>query len=155
MTAHALSSANPKSVRGGVVQTGGTNSSQPLPNVHVTLFEATPALPTTVGQATTDTVGRFTISYKKSKSSSIFFLKADIGEGVEFVTILGSDLPQSTTINELTTVAASYSMAQFYRTGVILGKIVWPPDRRRDERQHRRVRDRAIVAGAIELAECR
>jgi streptogramin lyase len=120
MTAHAVSSANPKSVR-GVVQTGGTSSSQPLPNVHVTLFEATPALPTTVGQATTDTVGRFTISYKKSKSSSIFFLKADIGEGVEFVTILGSDLPQSTTINELTTVAASYSMAQFYRTGVILG----------------------------------
>ena len=51
--------------------------------------------------------------------SSIFFVKADIGEGVEFVTVLGSNLPASVTINELTTVAASYSMAQFYRTGVI------------------------------------
>lgn len=40
---------------------------------------------------------------------------------MEFVTVLGSNLPASVTINELTTVAASYSMAQFYRTGVISG----------------------------------
>src|SRR5436190_20251840 len=43
------------------------------------------------------------------------------GGGVEFVTILGPNLPASLTVNELTTVAASYSMAQFYRTGVIAG----------------------------------
>jgi streptogramin lyase len=120
MTAPAVSSANPKSLR-GAVQTGGTSSSQPLANVHVTLFEATPGLPTAVGDATTDALGRFTIPYRKSKSSSIFFLNADVSHGVEFVTILGSNLPQSATINELTTVAASYSTAQFYRTGVISG----------------------------------
>jgi len=120
MTAHTVSSASSKSLR-GVVQTGGTSSSQPLPNVHVTLLEATSALPTVVGQATTDALGRFTIQYRKRNSSSIFFLKADIGEGVEFVTVLGSNLPQSATINELTTVAASYSMAQFDRSGVISG----------------------------------
>src|SRR5258708_39184064 len=77
MTAHAVSSANPKSFR-GVVQTGGTSSSQPLPNVHVTLLEATPALPTMVGHATTDASGQLTIPYRKSNSSSIFFLRADI-----------------------------------------------------------------------------
>ena len=37
------------------------------------------------------------------------------------MTVLGANLPASVTINELTTVAASYSMAQFYRTGVISG----------------------------------
>ena len=79
------------------------------------------ALPTYVGQATTDTSGRFTIPYKNNNSSNIFFVKADVGEGVEFVTILGPNLPGTATINELTTVAASYSMAQFYRTGVISG----------------------------------
>ena len=120
VTADSVLSANPKSLR-GAVQTGGTSSSQPLPNVHVTLFEATSALPNIVGQTTTDGSGQFTISYKKSSSSSIFFAKADISEGVEFVTILGPNLPAAATINELTTVAASYSMAQFYRTGVISG----------------------------------
>jgi hypothetical protein len=120
LTAHGVLSANPRSLS-GVVQTGGTTSSQPLPNVHVTLFEATRALPTTLGEATTDASGRFTIPYGKNSSSSIFFVKANVGEGVEFVTVLGPNLPASVTINEVTTVAASYSMAQFYRTGVISG----------------------------------
>jgi hypothetical protein len=40
---------------------------------------------------------------------------------VEFVTIIGPNLPSAITINELTTVAAGYSMAQFYKSGVISG----------------------------------
>ena len=40
LTADGVLSANPGSPS-GVVQTGGTSSSQPLSNVHVTLFEAT------------------------------------------------------------------------------------------------------------------
>src|SRR5437773_431139 len=120
LTADGVLSANPGSLS-GVVQTGGTTSSQPLPNVHATLFEATTGQPAMLGQATTDASGRFSIRYTRSTSQSIFYVQADIGEGVEFVTILGSNLPGAVTINELTTVAASYSMAQFYRTGVISG----------------------------------
>src|SRR6266536_4725419 len=120
LTADGALSGNPRSLS-GVVQTGGTSSSQPVPNVQVTLFEATRTLPSALGQATTDVLGRFTIPYKKSSSSSIFFVRADVGEGVEFVTVLGPNLPASVTINELTTVAASYSMAQFLRSGVISG----------------------------------
>ncbi len=120
LTADAALSANPKSLS-GIVQTGGTSSSQPLPNVNVTLFEATLGQPTALGHATTDAAGRFAIPYKKKSSSSIFFVRADVGEGVEFITVLGPNLPASVTINELTTVAASYSMAQFYRTGAISG----------------------------------
>jgi hypothetical protein len=120
LTADAVLSANPKSLS-GIVQTGGTSSSQPLANVQVTLFEATQALPTMIGQATTNASGLFTIPYRNKTSSSIFFVTADIGEGVEFITVLGPDLPASVTVNELTTVAASYSMAQFLRTGVISG----------------------------------
>ena len=120
LTADGVLSANPRSLT-GVVQTGGTSSSQPLPNVNVTLFEATLGQPTALGHATTDVAGRFAIPYRKNNSSSIFFVKADVGEGVEFVTVLGPNLPRSVTINELTTVASSYSMAQFYRSGVISG----------------------------------
>ena len=120
LTAHNGSSANPRSLR-GVVQTGGTSSSQALPNVQVSLFEATTGQPTILGQATTDASGRFSIRYAKSTSHSIFFVEAEVSEGVKFVTVLGPSLPTSVTINELATVAASYSMAQFYRTGVISG----------------------------------
>lgn len=105
----------------GVVQTGGTTVSSPLANAVVTLFEATSSLPTEVGRATTDAAGRFAIPYKQGNSSSIFYLAADIGGGVRFVTVLGPTLPAAATINELTTVAASYSTAQFYRTGAISG----------------------------------
>src|SRR5438874_10349534 len=120
LTAHGVSSASPRSLS-GVVQTGGTSSSQPLPNVHATLFEATTGQSAMLGQATTDASGRFSIRYTRSTSQSIFYVQADIGEGVEFVTILSPNLPASVTINELSTVAASYSMAQFLRSDVISG----------------------------------
>jgi len=105
----------------GVVQTGGTASTQPLADVDITLFEATPARPTVLGRATTNAFGQFTITSPQNTSSSIFYVSADVGAGVEFVAILGPNLPAAVTVNELTTVAASYSMAQFYKTGVISG----------------------------------
>src|SRR3954469_18589878 len=120
LTAHEGSSANPRSLS-GVVETGGTTSNQALRNVQVSLFEATTGQPTMLGQATTDTSGRFSIRYTRSTSHSIFFVQANVNERVKFVTVLGPSLPSSVTINELATVAASYSMAQFYRTGVISG----------------------------------
>src|SRR4030095_2388056 len=85
LTADRASSENPHSL-GGVVHTGGTRSSETTPNGNVTFFEATRALPTTLGQATTDASGRFTIPYRRSRSSRIFFVKADVGEGDECVT---------------------------------------------------------------------
>ena len=105
----------------GIVQTGGTSSTQPLPHIHVTLFEATSTQPTVLGEATTNASGQFSITSQNNTSSSIFYVSADVGRGVEFLSILGTNLPATVTINELTTVAASYSMAQFYKTGVISG----------------------------------
>ena len=93
LTAHGVSSANPRSLS-GIVQTGGTSSSQPLPNVHVTLFEATTGQPAMLGQAITDASGQFSIRYTRNTSQSIFFVTADVGQGVEFVSILGPNLPR-------------------------------------------------------------
>ena len=105
----------------GIVQTGGTAASESLANVRVGLFEATTAEPTLLGQATTDSSGHFLIESPSDHSRGIFYLNANIGEGVKFITVLGPNLPSSAVINELTTVAACYSMAQFYRTGEISG----------------------------------
>ena len=105
----------------GVAETGRGSSAKPPSNVTVTLYEATTAKPKALGHATTNSSGKFVIDSPKDTSSSIFYASADIAIGVEFVTVLGPSLPFSTTLNELTTVAASYSMAQFLQTGVISG----------------------------------
>jgi hypothetical protein len=121
LTATPVVSSGDASLLSGVVQTGGTGSIQPLPDVSVTLFEATDARPTVLGSATTNASGQFAINSPNNTSSSIFYVSADIGGGVELVAVLGPNLPAAVTINELTTVAAGYSMTQFYKTGVISG----------------------------------
>src|SRR5690242_3361113 len=68
---------------GGVVQTGGTSSTHPLPNVQVSLFEATIGQPTMLGQATTNGSGQFSIRYTRDTSHSTFFVQADVAEGVK------------------------------------------------------------------------
>jgi streptogramin lyase len=105
----------------GTIQSGGTSVSVPLRNVNVALFEATTGTPSVLAQARSDSFGHFLITSPKESSASIFFMTADVGVGVQFSAVLGPNLPPSVTMNELTTVAASYSMAQFYRTGVISG----------------------------------
>jgi hypothetical protein len=105
----------------GIVQSGGTSVTVPLADVEVALLEATTDQPVVLSRATTDGSGGFVLSSSRDTSSSIFFVTADVASGVQLVAVLGPTLPAKVTINELTTVAASYSMAQFYRTGMISG----------------------------------
>ena len=105
----------------GTIQSRGTSFFVPLPNVNVTLFEATAGTPKELGQTRSDSFGHFLVTSANDSSASIFFITADVYVGVQFVAVLGPNLPSNVTINELTTVAASYSMVQFYRTGVISG----------------------------------
>lgn len=105
----------------GIVQTGGTTTKLPLANIRVTLFEATTGQSTELERTTTDTSGHFIISSSQHSTPGIFFINADIDEGVKFVAIVGPELPSTVTVNELTTVAASYSLAQFYERGLISG----------------------------------
>ena len=105
----------------GTIQSGGTSSSVPLRNVNVALFEASTGTPNRLAQVKSDSRGHFKITSSKDSTESIFFLSAQVDVGVQFIAVLGPSLPSTVTMNELTTVAASYSMAQFYRTGVISG----------------------------------
>ena len=116
-----LASSGVAATLSGIVQTGGTNAKTPLADVSVTLFEASGGRPAALARASTNASGQFVISSPKETTASIFFVSANIGKGVEFVTVLGPNLPSSIAINELTTVAASYSLAQFYETGAISG----------------------------------
>ncbi len=78
----------------GTVQSGGPGSAnvKPLPNVPVTVYEATDREPLRVGTATTDAEGRFELHMERDKSERIFYATAKVREGVELVTIIGPAL---------------------------------------------------------------
>ncbi|HJQ27608.1 MAG TPA: hypothetical protein VKA60_27220 [Blastocatellia bacterium] len=105
----------------GIVQSGGTAITVPLANVPVTVYEATSGDPLAVGSGQTDATGNFSLGIARAATSSIFYAVASLGNQVELVTIIGRAIPPSITINELTTVAAAYAMAQFTANGVIAG----------------------------------
>jgi len=112
----------------GIVQSGepGNANVEPLPNVTVTVYEATDQDPLPVGTAKTDGKGRFELHMERDKSERIFYATAKVREGVRLVTIIGSALQDdkpawAITINELTTVAAAFSMAQFIKKDEIGG----------------------------------
>ena len=106
-------SAAPPASLSGVVQSGGTAAVRPLVGVKVTLYEATAAPPVALDQATADSAGTFVLDAPTSESEGVLYVTAEVGRGVELVAVLGQTLPPTATINELTTVAAGYSMAQF------------------------------------------
>jgi hypothetical protein len=72
-------------------------------------------------RARTHAAGKFSFDASRTASDSIFYASASLGGGLQLVTIVGSKIPASITINELTTVAAAFSMAQFTQNGVIAG----------------------------------
>ncbi|HEU0301762.1 MAG TPA: hypothetical protein VFR37_20075, partial [Longimicrobium sp.] len=96
----------------GTVQSG---DQQPLPlaGATVNVYEATLAAPIPVGNATTAGDGTFSISIADPTASTFFYAVAQVSGGVALVTIIGRQIGGSIVINELTTVAAAFSMAQF------------------------------------------
>jgi len=105
----------------GTVQSGGTIRAVPLAEVRVTVYEATANAPLAVGTAKTDATGTFSLDASRTTSDGIFYALASLGGGVQLVTVIGPRIPAFITINELTTVAAAFSTAQFARDGVIAG----------------------------------
>ena len=105
----------------GVVQSGGTASTLPLAGARVTLLDASGARPVVLGRAVADDAGRFAVPSPTGTSDGVFYVSAAVERRVDLVAVLGKSLPASVTVNELTTVAAGYSMAQLTRKGAIAG----------------------------------
>ena len=75
----------------GIVQSGepGSANVKPLPNVPVTVYEATAQEPLQLGTVTTDAEGRFELPMESDQSERIFYAVATVEVYVELVAIIG------------------------------------------------------------------
>ncbi|HEX6096782.1 MAG TPA: hypothetical protein VF432_10700 [Thermoanaerobaculia bacterium] len=108
----------------GIVRSGGTAhpggpenpmspTYMPLPNVQVRLFDAGLSAP--VDQGVTDQNGAFHLQAFHYGASSIYYVTASVSEEVVLMAVIGPALfADNIVVNELTTVAAVYSLAQFF-----------------------------------------
>lgn len=107
----------------GIVTSGSGANSIPLIEAIVNIYEAGSGAPRLVGTATTNISGYFVllIQAPHPATNGIFYATADLGNELQLASIIGPALLPFITINELTTVAAGYAMAQFTVDGLISG----------------------------------
>lgn len=114
----------------GIVRSGGTAhpgepedpanpTYMPLPNVQVRLFDAGLSAP--IDQGVTDAGGAFHLQAFHYGASSIYYVVASVSEEVVLMAVIGQALfVDNIVVNELTTVAAVYSLAQFFNAQQII-----------------------------------
>jgi hypothetical protein len=112
---------NPRSsgeIEGQVLVAG-----KPVTGATVTLYAADEGAPTQVAQTQTAANGAFDLDTKAAPKGSVFYLVAKgPNEGVALMSLLGSSLPEKVTVNELTTVASTFTAARFINGETISGK---------------------------------
>jgi hypothetical protein len=108
----------------GIVRSGGTAQPgapenpmsptyMPLANAQVRLFDAGLSAP--VDQGVTDANGAFHLQAFHYGANSIYYVTASVSEEVVLMAVIGQALfVDDIVVNELTTVAAVYSLAQFF-----------------------------------------
>ncbi len=96
----------------GLVQSGA-GGLYPLAGKRVTVYQATGGDPTPIASGTTEANGWFHVGVPDAPSATVYYATADAGDGVVLMSVIGPELNGSIIVNELTTVAAAFGMAQF------------------------------------------
>jgi hypothetical protein len=101
----------------GVVQSGGASGNVIPQRGKTVVLRTTTGTSSQFGRTTTDENGAFTLNYPFPTVAGSYYLQAEIsslgGDQVLLMAVLDCSVPEQVTINELTTVAAAYSGAQF------------------------------------------
>jgi hypothetical protein len=105
----------------GKVTSGGNVQIYPIARASVVVFEAQHGASIVAGQAETNAAGAFSVRVKRAYPDSLFYALAMRGSKLKFMADLGASPLKAVNINELTTVAASYAYAQFFKDGLLAG----------------------------------
>ena len=109
----------------GEVVSGKYLSAQPLSSTSVILYRAgsSKTTPRVLGKSLTNVKGKFTLTYKVPKrSKAVLYLLVGQKGSVRLASVLGvRPFPANIVVNERTTVAAGYSLAQFINGKGIAG----------------------------------
>jgi hypothetical protein len=97
----------------GKVQSGGNGDIRALGPVGVELCSAVDGFTAVRSVVITDQSGRFSFNVATTTTPGIFFVIGKETSNTPMMALLGPELPDNIVINELTTVAAVYSAAQF------------------------------------------
>ena len=125
--AAGVQGSRPRAVLQGTVQSG----TMPLALVPVALYR-TPArgvgAPVRLGASRTGADGSFTITYPaQRRSAGVLYLVAGRGAAVRLASVLGTvPVPSTVVVNERTTVAAGFALAQFITGHAIAGPFPGP-----------------------------
>lgn len=105
----------------GRVQSGASGQATPLAGKQITLYQAQQGGAVALGTSTTASDGRFSVAVPGAGYSGILYVQADLGYGVSLLACLGATPPAEVCVNELTSVAAAFSLAQFVSDDQISG----------------------------------
>lgn len=106
----------------GTVLSGAAPLSSAIAGAEVTIYQARHGGPKVLATATSDLDGAFSVALRAKDDDGIRYAVARKGEHIELAVVIGTGIPAAITINEMTTVATAYAMAQFLRKGKIAGK---------------------------------
>jgi streptogramin lyase len=106
----------------GVVSSGAGSSAIAIAGAAVTIYQAHESSPQVLAIVTSDANGKFKIELPVDGNDGIRYAVARKGKSVELAAIIGTTTPSAITINEMTTIATGYAMAQLFRNGEIVGK---------------------------------
>lgn len=106
----------------GVVSSGALPFDEPVKGVRVSIYRAGVAAPVLLARTTTNARGQFKVRLPRTQSPSEIRYAVASNGNIELMTVIDAGDRPRLRINEMTTVASAYAMAQFLDGKTISGK---------------------------------